>query len=105
MVEEETNKYEILTRCQNKIKEDLLTISPEIGESFLLTDVFKSLKDVRGVLDVIDVRIVNKSGGVYSQVSIDVDQSMSIDGRKLEMPNYYIWEIKYPNSDIRGTIK
>lgn len=105
MVEDETNKYEILTRCREKIKEDLTSIYPEIGESFYVTDVFKSLKDVRGVLDVIDVRLVNKTGGLYSSVSIDIDQSMSIDGRKLEIPNYYIWEIKYPNSDIRGTIK
>jgi hypothetical protein len=57
------------------------------------------------VLDVIDVRILNKTGLNYSEFSYNIDNNMSLDGRKLEIPPNCIWEIKYPNSDVRGTLK
>jgi hypothetical protein len=56
-------------------------------------------------LDVIDVRILNKTGLNYSEFSYNIDNNMSLDGRKLEIPPNCIWEIKYPNSDVRGTLK
>ena len=105
LVENESTKYDTLVKCHEKIKEDLLQIHPEIGEPFYLTEVFKSLKDVPGVLDVIDVRILNKTGLNYSEFSYNIDNNMSLDGRKLEIPPNCIWEIKYPNSDVRGTLK
>jgi hypothetical protein len=105
MVEDESNKYDVLVMCKEKIQEDMLSNYSEIGESLYITDVFKSLKDVPGVLDVIDVRIVNKRGAAYSTFEYDVASNMSLDGRSLEIPYNTVWEVKYPNSDIRGTVK
>ncbi len=105
LVEDETSKYDTLVKCQQKIQEDLLQIYPEIGEPFYLTEVLKSLKDVPGVLDVVDVRLINKTGLNYSEFNYNIEKNMSLDGRKLEIPINCIWEVKFPNSDVRGTLK
>ena len=105
IVEDETNKYDVLVMCKEKIQQDMLENYSEIGESLYITDVFKALKDVDGVLDVVDVRITNKRGSAYSTFEYDIVSNMSLDGRSLEVPHNTIWEVKYPNSDIRGTVK
>ncbi len=104
MVEDQSNKYDIIVMCKEKLEEDLLSNNAEIGESFYITDVFKALKDVPGVLDVVDVRLVNKRGSSYSTFEYDISSNMSLDGRSLQIPHNSIWEVKYPNSDIRGKV-
>ena len=67
--------------------------------------MFKLLKDVDGLLDVEDVRIVLKTGGGYSESSISIDENMSPDGRVMYVPYDHIVEIKLPYTDIVGNIR
>jgi len=103
LFEEEKNRFDVMNAAVAEIEEALTTIYPEIGEPFYITDVFKALKDVPGVLDVSDVRIYNKSKGVYSDFEYSIEDNISLDGRRVEIPGHCIWEIKNPTSDIRGT--
>jgi hypothetical protein len=80
-------------------------MTKEIGEPIIITDIFKALKDVREVVDVVEVRIINKVAGAYSQVVFDIAQNTSADGRVITPPQTHILELKYPNLDIVGTIK
>ena len=77
----------------------------DIGEPFYVTDVFKLLKDVDGLLDVEDVRIVLKTGTGYSESSMNIEEHMSPDGRVLTVPYDHIVEIKLPYVDIIGNIR
>jgi phage-related baseplate assembly protein len=79
---------------------------PEIGEPFMLNEVLSVLKKVDSVLDVKDVKVKRKTGTGYATTGLNVDLSLtSIKGnRTVEMPLNVIWEIKYPESDIRGII-
>jgi hypothetical protein len=104
MAENSENKYDVLSRATAAIVEDMLDTHREIGEPFYITDVFKSLKDVEGILDVIDVRVVNKVSGVYSEVYPSLRDMTSPDGRFISMPKDHIWEIKYPFVDITGVV-
>lgn len=97
------NKQEILNKCNNKLKE-FYSYTREIGEPLFLSDVNNVIKEVKGVLDIGNVTIVNKSGGLYSDLSYDLDKNRSADGRYIEMPSNVIFEIKYPNDDIKGAI-
>ena len=105
IVGDEKNKFDILKQANQAIIDDLLETPPELGEPFYLTDVFKSLKDVDGIVDVVDVRLVNKRGVNYSDFELNIRGAMSSDKRRLLIPFDSIWEIKYPNIDIRGTTK
>ena len=87
---------------------DYYTRKADIGEPFFITDVYKVLKRVEGIVDVTDVRITQKYGTwskrVYSDIRFDIDAATSADGRYIEMPSNVIYEIKYPSLDITGVI-
>ena len=105
IVEDEKNRFDILQAANQAIADDMLQTPPEIGEPFYLTDVFKALKDIDGILDVVDVKVVNRRGDNYSDFEYNIRENLSLDGRRLELPPSSIWEIKYPNVDIRGSTR
>ena len=56
-------------------------------------------------MDVTSVEVALKSGGIYSESNYDFDSALSADSRRvLAQPNV-IFELKYPNLDIRGSIR
>lgn len=97
------NKYDVLTECisvlASKFSEPLL-----IGEPLYITDVYNYLNDVVGVIDVTKVNIVAKNGGSYSDVSVNIEQLMSPDGRYVSAPDNVAFEIKFPSVDIVGAV-
>ena len=94
------NKNEIYNACK------FTGMRPfNIENKFSKKQMMKSLKDVDGIVDVVDVRLVNKRGVNYSDFELNIRGAMSSDKRRLLIPFDSIWEIKYPNIDIRGTTK
>jgi len=101
---EDVNRYEILdSTIQALVNKFNRTMY--IGERFYITDVFTELNKVRGVVDTVNVKLVNKSGGNYSQSTFNIDKYMSLDGRYLSVPDNVILEIKFPTVDIKGTVR
>ena len=103
VVDENANRFEALRKSSLAI-EELFTVQKEMGEPIYLSDYFKALKDIDEVLDVVDISLVNKSGAPYSELSFDVDANTSPDGRVVTPPRVAVFELKYPEVDIRGTI-
>jgi len=56
------------------------------------------------LLDVLTVKIVNKTGTNYSYANIDINENLSPDGSYLIVPANALVEIKYPTTDIRGKV-
>ena len=79
--------------------------SYDIGESISLSDIYKTLNKVEGLLDVIRVKIVEKSGSNYSGDSYDFMAATSADNMRILAEENIVFEIKFPNTDIRGSIK
>ena len=98
------NKYAVLDSCVEALKK-MYDIPFFIGEPFSISDVYSKLKDVNGVLDVVKVKIVNKTGVNYSGSTIDLNSNLSPDGTNLIVPKNAIVEIKYPETDIKGRIR
>jgi len=98
------NKYDVLTACANslaiKLRDPLM-----IGEPFYITDVYNYLNDVVGVVDTTKVKITNKTGGSYSDVSVKIEELMSPDGRYIKAPDNVAFEIKFPSIDIKGAVR
>jgi len=103
-VEQDVNRYDVLSLC-NRIVRDYLRSMKEIGEHVFITDVYKLVNAVRGVIDTIDVQITNKTGSEYSDTYLDIGLNTSSDGTKLFIPNDCIAEFKYPSIDIKGSVK
>ena len=79
--------------------------APDIGEYLYITDIYKELKDVEGVVDVVDVSVFTKSGANYASVAFEVEDNLTDDGRAVMIPRNAIYEIKFPNIDIKGAVK
>jgi hypothetical protein len=105
VAEGDTNKFALMNECVKKISDDMTEIHREIGEPFYITDIFKSLKDVEGLLDVVDVKLFQATGDSYSDATLSISEGLSSDGRYFAIPRDYIWEIKFPYIDIKGIIK
>ena len=104
MADFEKNKYDVLQDAVDTLKESFL-YTFDISEPFYITDIYKTLRDVEGVVDVVDVKVKSKTGGLYSSTSLDLKGRTSPDGRYLSAPQNVIFEIKFPDSDIKGVIK
>jgi len=77
----------------------------DIGESIDVANIIKVLQNVTGVLDVTNVRFVLKDGGIYARSSYNLQGNLSADGRMLKAKSNVIFELKFPNVDIKGSIK
>lgn len=103
MGQSEVNKYDVLSAATSELQR-AFDMDFDISESISITRIFKILNFIPGVVDTLDVRFTNKSGGLYSGYGFSIDQNTSADGRMLIAPEDVIFEIKYPTKDIRGTI-
>lgn len=99
------NAYNILTQATNSLKFYFLRAKMNIGEPIRYGDILRVLKNVDGLLDVIDLQIVRKTGSSYSTSIFNIDQMTTADGRVVTSPSDVIFEIKFPDTDIVGTVK
>ncbi len=100
-------KYEVLNDCLVAIRKNF-SRKPEIGEPFLLNDILFILKQVTSVLDVKEITVKTKYGARYSRSPYTVDVSLGScrtpDETVVNIPSNVIWEIKFPQDDIRGVV-
>lgn len=102
VVAENVSNVEAISLCNSEL-EELFKIHPEIGESLMINDIYKVLNQLDQIVDVTDVTIRTITGGNYSSVPYSINDNLSLDGRVLMIPSDYVYEIKFPASDIRGT--
>tara|TARA_Y100000592_G_scaffold781_1_gene1294 strand:+ start:42130 stop:43926 length:1797 start_codon:yes stop_codon:yes gene_type:complete len=76
-----------------------------IGEHVYVSDIYSELKKSQDILDVVKVKLTNKTGGQFSNIRLDINSNMSQDGTYLCCPANAIFEIKFPDNDIIGKIR
>ena len=98
------DKFDALNAGIEKLKETY-KYKLDIGEPFSLAQIYSVLNKTVGISDVTNVRVTNKFGGAYSNIGYDIRERTTADGRYVNVPKNVILEIKYPDTDIKGTIK
>tara|TARA_R110000824_G_scaffold109740_6_gene257575 strand:+ start:2944 stop:4749 length:1806 start_codon:yes stop_codon:yes gene_type:complete len=101
----DANKTAVLDAVVAQIRNNVTASKFEIGEPFYLSDLYRTINLVDGVLDTIDVRLLTRVGGAYSDVDLELDSLIDHDGRVLTPPDNVILELKSPFKDIVGIIK
>ena len=88
-------------------KKDLMELEKNQFDEkdFAITDMYTVLNSVAGVVDTTSVKVSQKTGVGYSTTYFNVKNRTTTDGRFLKAPKNVIFEVKFPNSDIQGTIK
>tara|TARA_B100000989_G_scaffold296186_1_gene278861 strand:+ start:3012 stop:4811 length:1800 start_codon:yes stop_codon:yes gene_type:complete len=104
IAQKDINKNNVFNIAKESIFKELNEIKPEIGEPFQITEVFRILKDVQEVLDVVNIKITSKTGSQYSTFMYDIESNISPEGRTIYIPHNCIWEIKF-KSDIVGSVR
>ena len=97
------NKYDVLNDSVRALQV-VFDKTFYIGEPLLITDIYQILKTVPNLMDVIDVQITLKTGASYADSPINIEEAMSADGRFIIAPVDTVFEVKFPNADIAGTI-
>jgi len=77
----------------------------DIGQPIYITSLYDALNNLEEIVDVTNVEITNQSGGLYSDEVLNLKEYISADGRILYAPENTIYELKYSNLDIKGTIR
>ena len=98
------NKHDVLNECIGALQGEFRNHF-DVGEPLYFSRVYKALKRVPKLSDVIDVWVEQKSGGRYSDLSFDLGAHISPDNRYVSVPENVILELKFTGEDIKGTIK
>jgi len=98
------NKYDALSAANARLRNYFVNHPYDIGESIYITDIYKELQRVPNVVDVLDVKIIGKNGGIYADAGYDFNAHLSNDGRYITSQKDVAFEVKYPNKDIQGTV-
>ncbi len=99
-----SDKFKVLNDCVSAISAEYST-PLFIGESFSLSRIFNILNNVNGVNDAVKVQLVNKNSSNYSNVFFQIGENMSPDGDMLVCPKNAIFELKFPEVDIKGKLR
>lgn len=99
------NRYEVLQDCVEKLQNEYLNVKFNIGEAVYISEIYKLLNDVPGVVDTTNVEIINKTSTGYSDYEYDILENMSDDGRFLKIPEDSVAEVLYPGIDVSGVVR
>jgi len=101
------NKTEVLSNCIDALKEYFLIDKWQLAQPINLTDITKLLANIPGVLTVYELTFINKIGTIegrnYSQYRYNIEENTR--NGVIYCDNNTIFEIKFPNCDIKGTSK
>jgi len=100
-----SNRFTVINKANKALSDFLLRHQYSIGESIHITAFHKILQKVDGIIDVRDLRVVRQMGASYSDVSYDFVKNLSADGMRIIAEKNMIFELKFPNVDIKGSIR
>ena len=98
------NKSEVLTNCITELKKYFSMDNWTFNQTINLSEVELLISNVEGVASVPMFEITNKCGGQYANNSYNITAATK---GKIVYPSLdpSVFEIKYPDSDIRGRVK
>lgn len=105
VVDPSQDKFEALSVAINTLKNNMLVEKFDIEQPVYITKIYDLLNNLDEIVDIVDAKFVLKSGSDYSDYSLNLSEYISADGRILYAPQGVVYEIKYPNLDIKGTIR
>ena len=97
------NSNEVLRNCILTLQTYFNIDEWQVNEPIILRDVYALLDKVQGIQTVKNIVFTNKTGGSYSNYKYDVVGAM-IDNVIYPSIDPMVFEVKYPNTDIKGRI-
>ena len=100
------NNGEVVTNCINELKKFFNIDRWQINQPIIINEIFNVLGTVDGVASIGSVNVNNKFSEVlgYSKYKYDIEQA-TVNGIIYPSLDPSIFEVKYPNTDIKGRVK
>jgi len=98
------DKFEALSNANTRLKEKY-QLSMDIGEPFSISEIYNVLNKTRGISDVRNVIVESVTGTNYSDIGYNIRQNTTPDGRYVRVPKNVILELKFPDTDIIGSVE
>ena len=97
------NTREILLQCQQEIQEFFNIDNWSFNQPINISELELTIANVEGVQSVPKCEVVNKCGGTYSNVKYNISNATK---NKQVYPSLdpSVFELKYPNKDIKGRV-
>ena len=97
------NSNEVILACISRLKVLLSNDRMQINGPIDISSLSTAVDQVEGVQSVVKFEFTNKTGGVYSNNRYNVQTAIR---NNILYPSLdpCIFEIKYPNNDIRGRV-
>ena len=96
----------VLSSINAKLREYFKLDNQQINKPIIIGEVENIILNVAGVMGLINIQILNRSGiqsgNLYSSYSHNIKQNL--DRGLLFPPLGGIFELKYPNEDIKGSV-
>ena len=99
------DKFGVLSAVNDMIKNNFLNQKFFIGEPLYISKLYQMINGVSGVIDTKRVVFSVLNTGRHSSVSVNIDDLYSADGSVLQAPKNVIFEIKFPDTDVRGSVQ
>jgi hypothetical protein len=98
------NKSEVLTNCIVQLKDYFSIDNWSFNQTINLSEIELLIANVEGVSSVPMVKITNKCSGKYSSNSYNIEAATK---DKIVYPSLdpSVFEIKFPDADIKGRVK
>ena len=111
VVDKNVSQTEVLKTSINDITEYFAVEKRKMGDPLFVGDLYGIVRNVSGVVNVVDIRVFNLIGGEYS--SSEVAQSYKDNTTKeiqqsdmtIYMKSNQIYQIRFPNKDIKIRVK
>ena len=97
------SKSVVFSRIQSRMNK-YFSEKLDIGESFSITDLYSLINRTQGVIDAIFVEVFQQTGPGYATTKFNVKNNTTPDGRMIIAPKNVVFEVKFPQRDIKGTL-
>jgi len=105
------NDTEIVRTTIEKVI-DLMSIDKrKMGDPLFIGDIYREIGNITGVMNVVDVRTFNKTGGEYSTNEVaqaysdEVTKQILDQDKVIYMKSNQIYQVRFPNKDIKVRVK
>ena len=111
VVDKNVNRTEVIKNSINDTVQYFAIEGRKMGDPLFVGDIYRILGNVSGVVNVIDIRVFNQIGGLYSSSEVaqaykdNITKEILQSDMTIYMLANQIYQIRFPNKDIKIRIK
>lgn len=111
LVDKNINQTDILKEVVTTTTNFFNIQNRKMGDPLFVGELQKTISDISGVVNVVDIRVFGKMGGEYSSSEViqtyvdDTTKEISQSDSTIFMKSNQIFQIRFPNKDIKIRVK